>query len=310
MLTDKRYVGDAVVLELLGRINLGEGSEVLRKRAQELSSGSEPIVILDLSGVSYIDSSGLGELVRLFTAVRNRNKNVLICHPRLRTQDLLQVTKLASIFQAFPSVEQALSNDKSSVDLIYCPVAACDTWTPVSKGTRQVCTHCASEFDVAQGDSGGTNKQPERRRLRIPSYVGEYMSIVSGTPCVLQIPRRFDLFANNALRKALNTLGWNDYSRTYQRAAIVDLTELEELSEGGFAALMQMDQPKADGNAAVFFAQLKSPEILQKINKFVAVYTSYTEAITALENALRSRADKFDGELHGFGFRTGFWSGS
>jgi anti-sigma B factor antagonist len=307
---DKRYIGDAAVLELVGRLNIGEGSSVLRDRVQELSSGSEPIVILDLSGISYIDSSGIGELVRSFIVLANREKKLLICHPLLKTNDLLQITKLASVFQVFPSVEQALSSDRSPVRLFFCPVAGCDTWTPASSDTRQVCMHCASEIDTAPDDTSGGNERRERSRLRIPSYVGEYVAIVPGSPCVLQIPRRFDLFVNNALKKALNTIGWNKSFNRDQVAAIVDLSELQELSEPGTAALLQVDQPVTDGNAAVFFAQPRSPEILQRISNSAAVHTSYTEAIDTLKNALRSRSNTKDGELHGFGFLAGFWSDS
>jgi anti-sigma B factor antagonist len=301
---DKRYIGDAVVLELVGRITLGDS--VLRDRVGELSSGSEPIVILDLSGISYIDSAGIGALVSSFTLLRNIKKELLICHPLLNVTDLLQVTQLASVFQVFPSVEQALSNDRSSIRLFFCPVAGCDTWTPTSSGTRQVCMHCASEIDAAPDDTTGGNERREWSRLRIPSYVGEYVAIVKGTPCVLQIPRRFDLFANNALEKALNTIGWNKSYNTHQVAAIVDLSELQELSDPGAAALLLIDQPVTDGNAAVFFARPRSPEILQRISNSVAVHTSYAEAIVTVKNALRSRSDKKDGNLYGFGFRTGF----
>ena len=119
-------------------------------------------------------------------------------------------------------------------------------------------------------------------------------------------PRRFDLFANNALEKALNTIGWNKSYNTHQVAAIVDLSELQELSDPGAAALLQIDQPVTDGNAAVFFARPRSPEILQRISNSVAVHTSYAEAIVTVKNALRSRSDKKDGNLYGFGFRTGF----
>ena len=301
---DKRYIGDAVVLELVGRITLGDS--VLRDRVGELSSGSEPIVILDLSGISYIDSAGIGALVSSFTLLRNIKKELLICHPLLNVTDLLQVTQLASVFQVFPSVEQALSNDRSSIRLFFCPVAGCDTWTPTSSGTRQVCMHCASEIDAAPDDTTGGNERREWSRLRIPSYVGEYVAIVKGTPCVLQIPRRFDLFANNALEKALNTIGWNKSYNTHQVAAIVDLSELQELSDPGAAALLLIDQPVTDGNAAVFFARPRSPEILQRISNSVALHTSYAEAIVTVKNALRSRSDKKDGNLYGFGFRTGF----
>jgi anti-sigma B factor antagonist len=303
---DKRYVGDAVVLELVGRITLGEGSVVFRDLVRECSSGSEPIVILDITGVSYIDSSGIGELVSGYTYVRNRGKNLLLCHPRLATRDLLYITKLAALFQMFPNVDRALSSDRS-FRLFYCPVADCNTWTPVSDLAQQVCMHCASEIEVAQGRSGNKSEQGEPGRLRVPSYLDQYVSIVPGTPCILQIPRRFDLFANNALQKALNTIGWNS-DCSYQAAAIIDLTELQELSEAGAAVLVQIDQPRKDGNAAVFFAQAPSLQILPKISRCAAVYTSQAEAVAALENLVRSRADRLDGKLHAYGFRTGVWS--
>jgi len=93
-----RQVDGVTVLDLSGRITLGDGSVTLRDAVQDsLSKGSKHI-LLNLGGVDYIDSSGVGELVSAFTSVRNAGGELKLLHLTKKVHDLLQITKLYTVF--------------------------------------------------------------------------------------------------------------------------------------------------------------------------------------------------------------------
>jgi anti-sigma B factor antagonist len=108
-----RYVEGATVLEVGGRITLGEGGVTLRDAIQDaLSTGAKKLV-LDMGGVSYMDSSGVGELTAAYTSARNKGCEVKLLHLTKRIDDLMQITKLATIFDIYSNEQQALSSFKS-----------------------------------------------------------------------------------------------------------------------------------------------------------------------------------------------------
>jgi anti-sigma B factor antagonist len=96
-----RQVGDVTVLDIAGRITLGEGSSTLRDSLKELVAKGEKKILLNLGDVTYIDSSGIGELVSGFTTVTNQGGNLKLLGLNKRVKDLLQVTKLYTVFEAF-----------------------------------------------------------------------------------------------------------------------------------------------------------------------------------------------------------------
>lgn len=96
-----RQVGDVNVLDLAGRITLGEGSSVLRDSVRDLVSKNHKKLLLNLKDVSYIDSSGIGELVAGFTTVSNQGGQVKLLNLTRRVKDLLQITKLYTVFEVF-----------------------------------------------------------------------------------------------------------------------------------------------------------------------------------------------------------------
>ncbi len=96
-----RQVGDVSVMDAAGRITLGEGSSVFRETLRELVAKGQKKVLLNLADVSYIDSSGIGELVSGFTSVTNQGGQLKLLNLNKRVQDLLQITKLYTVFEVF-----------------------------------------------------------------------------------------------------------------------------------------------------------------------------------------------------------------
>jgi anti-sigma B factor antagonist len=107
-----RRLDDVVILDLSGRITMGEGTLVLRDQIQKLLEGGDRKFLLNLADVNYIDSSGLGELVTSFTRVRNQGAELKLLNLTRRVQDLLQITKLLTVFEVFNSEAEALKTLK------------------------------------------------------------------------------------------------------------------------------------------------------------------------------------------------------
>lgn len=95
---NSRQVGDVSVLDVAGRITLGEGSSALRDTLREMVGKGQKKVLLNLGEVSYIDSSGIGELVSGFTTVTNNGGQLKLLNLSKRVKDLLQITKLYTVF--------------------------------------------------------------------------------------------------------------------------------------------------------------------------------------------------------------------
>ena len=93
-----RQVGDVTVIDVAGRITLGEGSSTLRDAMRDLVSKGQKKILLNLGDVSYIDSSGIGELVSGFTTVTNGGGGLKLLNLNKRVKDLLQITKLYTVF--------------------------------------------------------------------------------------------------------------------------------------------------------------------------------------------------------------------
>ena len=113
IVVNPRRLDDVIILDLSGRITIGEGTLILRDRIQKLLNDGDRKFLLNLADVSYIDSSGLGELVTSFTTVRNQGGQLKLLNLTRRVQDLLQITKLLTVFEVFNNEAEAIKTLKT-----------------------------------------------------------------------------------------------------------------------------------------------------------------------------------------------------
>jgi anti-sigma B factor antagonist len=98
MTANSRQVDGVTIVDLDGRITLGEGSVVLRDTVKNLAAQGQKRILLNLGSVTYIDSSGIGELVSAFTSLRNAGGELKLLNLTKNVNDLLQITKLHKVF--------------------------------------------------------------------------------------------------------------------------------------------------------------------------------------------------------------------
>ena len=103
-----RQVGDVTVIDATGRITLGEGASIFRDTVRDLAAKGNKKLLVNLGDVSYIDSSGIGEMVSGFTTVTNHGGQLKLLGLSKRVKDLLQITKLYTVFEVFDDEASAV----------------------------------------------------------------------------------------------------------------------------------------------------------------------------------------------------------
>ena len=103
-----RQVGDVTVIDATGRITLGEGASTFRDTVRDLAAKGNKKLLVNLNDVSYIDSSGIGEMVSGFTTVTNHGGQLKLLGLSKRVKDLLQITKLYTVFEVFDDEASAV----------------------------------------------------------------------------------------------------------------------------------------------------------------------------------------------------------
>ena len=107
---DQSSVDDVAVLDLKGKMLIGEGDELLREKINGLVEGGTTKIVLNLAEVPYVDSAGLGEIVRCYTTVSRKNGQLKLLNLTKRLQDLLSITKLLTVFETYDSEEEAIKS--------------------------------------------------------------------------------------------------------------------------------------------------------------------------------------------------------
>ncbi len=109
MQIEERIVGEVTILDLKGKMTLGEGDELLKDKINSLMNQGRGKILLNLEGVPYIDSAGLGEIVRTYTTVSRQGGTMKLVNLTKRITDLLSITKLLTVFETFDSESEALA---------------------------------------------------------------------------------------------------------------------------------------------------------------------------------------------------------
>jgi anti-sigma B factor antagonist len=226
-----RDAGDAVVVEIIGKLTLGEGSPELRQCVRDLVDQHKTRIVLDLSQVPYLDSTGIGDLVDVFTTTRAHGGKITLSHPRLRSMDIMTVTKLKTVFEITSSVEEAISGIRSDRLMFLCSISGCETWSPLTNGAEyQMCTRCGSQAKLVMTGAEENMSSVKVDHVKIPTYRDEQVTMIPGPPRRVEVHGRLDLFGLNSAKKAVLTL----------QAAVFDLTSATEITQRGCTALFEL----------------------------------------------------------------------
>ena len=107
---DERVVEGVTILDLKGKMTLGEGDELLKDKINSLIQQDKKKLLLNLEGVPYIDSAGLGEIVRTYTTVSRQGGKLKLLNLTKRIQDLLAITKLLTVFETYENEPEAVKS--------------------------------------------------------------------------------------------------------------------------------------------------------------------------------------------------------
>jgi len=110
MQIDERTVGGVTILDMKGKMTLGDGDELLRKKVAGVVEKGCKNIVLNLGDVPYIDSAGLGEIVRTYTTVSRQGGSLKLLNLTKRITDLLSITKLLTVFDTFDSEGEAVKS--------------------------------------------------------------------------------------------------------------------------------------------------------------------------------------------------------
>jgi anti-sigma B factor antagonist len=110
MQIDERVVDGVTILDLKGKMTLGEGDELLKDKINSLIQQDKKKLVLNLEAVPYIDSAGLGEIVRTYTTVSRQGGKLKLLNLTRRIQDLLAITKLLTVFETYESESDAVQS--------------------------------------------------------------------------------------------------------------------------------------------------------------------------------------------------------
>ena len=106
----ERQAGDVTILDMSGKVTIGEGSVALRNTIRKLLGEGKKNILMNLGQVGYVDSSGIGELVSSFTAVNKESGSLKLLNLTQKIQDLLAITKLLTVFDVFEDEGEALAS--------------------------------------------------------------------------------------------------------------------------------------------------------------------------------------------------------
>jgi anti-sigma B factor antagonist len=203
----ERSVRDVTVLDISGRLTQGEESSAFRDVVRRLLAHGHNKILVNLFGVDYIDSTGLGTVFSSNTSVRNQGGSLKLLNLTKKVHDLLQVTKLYMVCEVFVDEDEAIKSFEFPRFRGRCPVCGNlvllvrregGIWTPA------LCDKCDAGFSVVA--AAGVTEEVFITSLRIQTYMDEYLEILPGSPFTLNIIGRLDLFSSSAVTKAWGLL--------------------------------------------------------------------------------------------------------
>jgi anti-sigma B factor antagonist len=196
----ERSAGDVTILDCAGHLT---DTDPFHGTIQRLLALGKSRLLLNISELTYINSAGIGELVSAFTGAANHGGTVKLLNATKRVQDLLQITKLYTVFESFDSEEIALRSFHSKLLYCRCPVCGLRSGPPCFQNgiwPPQTCTNCDSQFHVEIFQGSAQHLRVEFVRIR--SYQDEGFEVRHGPPHTIRLIGRLSLFSLSALQRA------------------------------------------------------------------------------------------------------------
>ncbi len=270
---------EVVILEIAGRITLGEGASYFRDLITRTVIRGDKWILADLSEVSYVDSSGIGELVSTFTTVYNAGGQLKLVNIVKRVRDLLQNTKLYTIFDVFEDQTAAIRSFRGGLRYTYCPLCLrFRTRPPTEAGGEwppQTCMLCDSEFVVNSGACA--DGRLAVTKIKIRTYLDEYLRIEPGPFYRVNFAGRLNRFSCSFLRNAWRAL-------PSARRVIFVVDELTEVADSAPAALGELLADVCSGeDRAVVMLEGRQTRLLDSFLPFLPAYTDKESALRAMQ---------------------------
>jgi anti-sigma B factor antagonist len=262
MQIEERAIGNVTILDVKGKMTIGEGDELLKDKIESLISQARSNVVLNLESLPYIDSAGLGEIFRSWISLQRQGGRLVFVNLTKRIADLLSITKLITLIDAYESEADAVASFGGARFEVSCPVCQPTTWIGYA-GARFLlsCTHCDARFSpnvspetLAPLQRGGPQDKSRSVMVQIKDlwwftyyengYGNEGVHLTVGRPSIVAISGRLDLFALDIVDMA-----WRAAPRP--RRVLFDTTHVRVASPAGRARLEQLCALADDSRAAI-----------------------------------------------------------
>jgi anti-sigma B factor antagonist len=278
---EARTVGGVTILDVVGRITLGEGSSRLRNTVINLMNAGKNNLLVNMTKVSYIDSSGIGEMVSAAVMVRNKGGQFKLLNLTKRVQDLLQITKFYTFFEVHNDEAQAVRsfNGQSGTVSLRCRCPVCGFWStpPLDSSAGwlpQTCMGCRSQFAVEPSHNSPADSVVAKT-IRVESYQQEYCHLLCGASFIIEIHGRLTMFSHNAVLKI-----WNLVPKP--RKVMFDLRGVTELESGGHKALVELVNGGKDDSRATISIEGLARAYADTLPDSPPFYRERTAALAAL----------------------------
>ena len=263
MQIDTLVQDEVVVVTLQGKITLGEGDEMLKETVARLVQQHQSLkAVIDLTNVPYIDSAGLGELVRSYAFVAHNRGRIILCHPSSRLVDLLSITKLRSVYQILPTVHDAVAafrradhvNDEC---LVTCPI--CDPPQQVAFALGaffdgQECGVCGNSFRIDRPQTplvaADAHTRASVRIMGFPTYRQERVALYLGAKSTITVGKQLDLFTFDVI-----DLAWQLVPAP--RRVLIDVAGITEYSDIGLRRLIELSKRTDSASESVLLTRHK-----------------------------------------------------
>jgi anti-sigma B factor antagonist len=276
-----REAGDVTILDLDGRIVLGEESNTLKLEIKKILDQKKRKIIINFGDVTFIDSSGNGAVVSAHLTARTRGADLKFCHLGKGLQDLWQINRLLTVFDIYDTEANALRAFASfGAPRLYCrcPLCAQQTAPSLLRGSQwapQSCSNaaCGAHFSIEY--SPRPHELASIKELCFETYENESFIVRPGVPFICQIVGRLDLFSSSALQKCWLTL-------PLPRRLVFDLHRATDRSEAGRAALTALLGNKDGGSKVTASLEGLHPSQVMAFPDSGPFYQRMADALKAL----------------------------